>query len=330
MRSRIYIVTNSYPTKHNPIRGVFVKRMVDNLSSSCDKVIIHNNYGEFKLLGYLIFYIKTLWALFRNDGYFYVHQVTHSGILFKFFPKARVIFNFHGYDLLPPNLAGKLMLYSLQSRIRSAQGIVAPSKFFRDLIVRDLFVSKENVFISPSGGIEKHQTPQIPRRFKLGMISRFEDAKGWEDFFRLVNEFDRLYPGLAYYAGGYGNTDFINNFLDSAPNVTSDTELYHSDVIERMMQIEYFVFPSKHRESLGLVAVEAVSLGCKLITSNLGALPEVVYSIGGVSTSFENIESVLKYVDNDDIIWFKDGISNYDAESVGSELSGYVNSIFSQ
>ncbi len=330
MSKKLYIITNTFPSEKNKIKGVFVKKMYENLHLDKKIVLIHNNYRTNIFFRYILFYLRIFLALLDKNGVYYVHQVTHSGLLFILFPRAKVIFNFHGYDLLPPDMKGNVMLKLLIPRVSIASGIVVPSEFFRAILVNRINLEEGKIFISPSGGVDVQKMDCLERSFKFGMISRFEDKKGWEDYFRLIVEYNRRYPGHKYFAGGYGNQFFLDKYIHQDLDLTIDTNLIHKEALTRMCEIEHFVFPSLHQESLGLVALEARFLSCKLITSCNGALPDVTNKYGGLSVSFNDINIVITEILSDRVDWFKGNCNDFTSEKVGIDLSEFINNVLFQ
>ena len=101
----------------------------------------------------------TLRILFHRYELIYVHYITYSSIPLLFLSKIKklnIVVNIHGDDLLTKSKVAENVLQAVHKLLINSKLVVVPSEFFKDILI-DKFkdIRLQNIFVSPSGGVEK-------------------------------------------------------------------------------------------------------------------------------------------------------------------------------
>lgn len=293
---KILIISNLYPSPKHPFFGSFVKNFEDQLINDNRVEYVKGIYIKGirtntikKIFDYLFFYLKIIYysAFFRYD-LIYVHLISHSTLplrLVNCFKKLPLIFNIHGEDLLvTTNLAKWLLTHSLPL-IKKAKYIVVPSHFFKSITENILSdYPKEKIIISASGGIKESFSPgefNVPNNnnLRIGYVSRIDRGKGWDVLLdalsKLKNEEINLDVNIV---GGGPQEDLLIDKIKrlNLSNVNYIGPIAHDKLPSFYQSIDLFVFPTKLRESLGLVGLEAMACGVPVIGSKIGGLTDYI------------------------------------------------------
>jgi glycosyltransferase involved in cell wall biosynthesis len=228
--------------------------------------------------------------------------------------KKKIIVNFHGEDLTKFHIL-PLMLKTIFCKICDKSDlIIVPSEYFKKklLLIKEGYNSK--IFVSPSGGIntlifDKNIIP-LPRNKIPEIIycSRFDENKGWDDF---INAIALLEVKCTAIMIGYGYETSRVRQLIIDKKLEEVIFLYENisqiDIQKIYSNADLFVFPTRLAESLGLVALEAMSCGLPVIGTGIGALSEYlldgyngyVFEVGNISSLAMNIQNFLQLDDNE-------------------------------
>lgn len=300
---RVLVISNLYPSKATPYYGSFVKNFEDQLRSDTrvghlKGIYIKGLHGSSfrKVLSYSVFYIKIIYnTLFKNFDLIYVHLISHSTLplrLVSFFKKLPLIFNIHGEDLLTTTpLAGKLLKLALPL-VKQAQFIVVPSYFFKN--TTEQYISdypSERIIVSASGGIKDiffranncKNEHSLSRGIKIGFVSRIDRGKGWDTLIEAADKLEK--EGVDYYvniAGGGPQTEDLKSKIKELglTRVKYVGPIPHEELPSFYQSLDLFVFPTKLRESLGLVGLEAMACGVPVIGSRIGGLTDYIKENG--------------------------------------------------
>jgi len=76
--------------------------------------------------------------------------------------------------------------------------------------------------------------------------------------------------------------------IDAHPHMTNHGAVPNAQVREALKESHIFAYPSTWTETSCIAAIEAMSAGCQVVTSSLGALPETT---GGFATMYSFVEN---------------------------------------
>lgn len=195
----------------------------------------------------------------------------------------KIILNFHGEDLLE-------FVNKFNSRnkylVESADRIIFPSLYFKNLFLEKYSIKDEEqkIIISPSGGVNQKiffPDKKIKKENLIIFCSRFAKDKGWDDFINAICLVHSSNKDIKAVLIGYGEeiSDakelIIKNKADNFIKIYE--KLSQNQIAEIYRKSSVFVFPTRRlSESLGLVALEAMSCGLPVIGSNTAAIPEYI------------------------------------------------------
>lgn len=295
MSKQVLLISNMYPSKKFNFFGIFVKEFVNGLSlydfDFSNKVVIKSKpkFLLFKLFNYLIFYFKIVFKfLFSNYDLIYIHFPTFSALPFvflRYFVSVPVVLNFHGTDFLSNRLSSIILRSLLKPVFYSADLIVVPSNYFKNLVESKYPDLKTKLFISPSGGVDNTifkplDSPISNQIFKLGYVGRIDSGKGWETLVKAISICKERGEILSCYVVGSGaESNILKEFIlneNLGSHIVYCGPLQKKDLPTFYKSLDLFVFPTLLPESLGLVGIEALSCGVPLLSSGSGAIKDYV------------------------------------------------------
>lgn len=273
-------VSNMYPSVSSPSFGTFVYSTDLVLRSVFDvkNVVINKRLSTIrgKFFHYFVFYLTLFFeSLFKRWDLIYVHFPSHTFLpvcLSLFYKKTKLVINFHGGDAI--NQPGRSQLFfRLKSIInrqaaKKADLIVVPSEYFSEVIRLEYDVPEEKIFVNYSGGVDHHTfKPALNRdwgalRNRILFVSRMEPVKDplfLADFLQLYSY--RLSGFFFRFIGsGRLEQDFVSR-VSGCVNYEMLDSLSHDELAVQYREHGFIIQTSKS-ESLGLVALEAMSSGC--------------------------------------------------------------------
>jgi glycosyltransferase involved in cell wall biosynthesis len=317
MQPSVLVIANLYPTIAKPFFGTFVKNSADELQKQGAhvEIVALPQYGS-GFMGYCKFYLAAFIAAFKHDGIAYVHYVSHSVfpiLLAKIFNrKLTVILHYHGSDAFAESYEGKLRrlfktsICILANRISFL--VVVPSKFFANKIIEKFKLDPNEVFISPSGGVDSgvfysrrnYPLPINPAKTFL-YSGRMLKGKGClvaaEAAIRLANiNNDIKFKFIGDGPQRHNVLTILKPLIDSNRCEISGA-LSQDALADEFRKANFFMFPSyREGESLGLVVIEAMACGAIPLAINQAAISEIL----GDNTSllFNSKEEFVAQIDN--------------------------------
>lgn len=317
---KILMLTNMYPSKKYPHYGSFVKNTEDVLKKTKYKVKTikmskHDNKC-LRLLSYIRFSISYFLHAFRKYDYIYIHYISHTSIpvvfFNKIFHKKNIILNVHGNDIVPDRKEDHKNVLRSKKALKIASKVIAPSKYFKDVLVDDYNVKESIVYIYPSGGIDnklfsseismeeaKNKLSLDNNRKYIGMVSRIEKDKGYDNLIKAFNDLYKDYPEYDLLIVGSGEEDAMLDDLIEKYKLSS--RVYRAPLVSQKNLVYYykamdlFVLPSKRKsESLSLVGLEAMSSGTLTVISTVYGPKEYASDENSITYNKKNYEELTK------------------------------------
>lgn len=300
---KILIVSNMYPSKKYPHYGIFVKNTEEILQKNgfnVEKSVMYKQDKKIhKIMAYIFFYIKTLCMAIKNNyDVVYGHYASHTAlpILFikRILPKTDIIMNVHGNDIVPEDKKDEKYLKFSKKVLDISKIVIAPSIYFKNILVEKYNINPEIIKIYPSGGIntkifkkiDKKEARQIIKldveKKYVGFVSRIENKKGWDTLLRAIKILEhKIDKNVRFvFIGDGSEKDKFDNMIQEL-NI-KDKIIYESFKKQEDLPYVYnsfdaFCFPTYRKsESLGLVGLEAMSCGIIVIASNIGGPKEYI------------------------------------------------------
>lgn len=301
-----------YPSLKYPHYGIFVKNTNDILEQSgyqVDCIAITKTKNKFiKLFKYLFFVLKAIYSLnMKKYDLVYVHYPAFSAIPVRFWVrnKNKLIVNIHGNDLVPEEERDKKYIRNTDIAVKFSNRVVLPSHYFeKEFELRYPNYKKENIFITPSGGVNRDiffpkSKLEALKELKLNtdykyiaFVSRIEINKGWDLFIEAVKYLKGLLPEFKYIIVGSGIQEDLLEKMIQENNLEDYIIKYdyldHKQLSSVYNAIEILSFPSLRKsESLGLVGLEAMA--CRaIVVSTRGTGPESYIKDGDNGFIMEN------------------------------------------
>lgn len=276
----LYLLSNMYPSERNSTFGIFVQRFEEAVEGEFNvrRIVLTKRVGILsKLFGYLLLFgkvIKLFFVVDKNDIVYVHFPLYFSFFLYPFvFWDVPMVLNFHGSDAVFDSRLKRILFLCLKPIVRKCQKIVVPSFGYSKRIVALFKVSENKIFVYPSGGIDRRIFYPMEKHnnvFRLGFISNYIEQKGWMVFLQALDviKSSGKIPGFNAIMVGRGPDK--NKIVEEINNKNLDVEVIDNvdqhELVHIYNSLSVFVFPT-HRESLGLVGLEAMMCGTPVIAS---------------------------------------------------------------
>ena len=222
---------------------------------------------------------------------------------------ARLACMLQGEDCFLDGLAEPFRTQAWQElglRLREADLLMAPSRYFAELMAGRLGLPAERISVVPNGinlagyPAATGQARPLPEPPVLGYFARMSREKGLDllvDAFLLLKARGRV-PGLKLrVGGGCGPTDepVVQEQLAKLRHagVLADAEflrdLSREEKVRFLESLTVFSVPARYGEAFGLYLVESLAAGVPVVQPRTAAFPELVAASGaGVLCEHEN------------------------------------------
>lgn len=316
---KVLVISNMYPSKKDPVFGTFIQSFIEQLISlngikDTKKIVIKGRKNSliYKVWDYVVFYFKIISdLLFHQYDLIYVHTIAYPIPpirIVRLFKKLPLAFNVHGGDVLT---RGKMANYLKKSSIpllKEAKLIVAPSTFFKNILIKEFpFLKEDKIFVSPSGGVDSSFYNDYTRIenniFTIGFVSRIDKGKGWDIYIKAINILKHKGYNMKGIIAGRGNqiAEMKEMIVDLSlkENINYIGPVPYNQLPQVYTKLDLFIFPTQLEESLGLVGLEA--MGCKVpvIGSYIGGLKDYIKpNINGFFFESGNCEDLAKKIIN--------------------------------
>lgn len=300
MEKKILLLSNMYPSTSYPSYGIFVKNFADNLESNgitYDKVVmLKSNTKLKKLYTYFTFFIKAFFTvLLKKYDIVYIHYPSITAIpvlIVSKIKKINIYTNIHGTDADPVTEKEKKLEKNTGKAVKISEKIIVPSQYFKDMISKKYNLAEEKISVYPSGGINTELFyPQLENEIEatrkellveseemiIGFVSRIEKPKGWKIFIEALNELKKqkkLMNVKVIIIGSGSEENKLKTLITEyqlSENVITKKLVSQSELNNYFNAFDFFVFPTE-KESLGLVALEAMATKTPVIGSNIAPL----------------------------------------------------------
>ena len=348
----IYYISNMFPSEtKNDNYGIFCKKVYDFLQDKTLKISLlsvirgksfNRLYNLFRYLSLIIeIWFKIIFYNNKFDIIYFQYVWIHVFSiypLFKYLKRKhkKIVINFHGEDLLAFIEHPKKGLFN--KILTDSDLIIIPSNYYKTLLDSEYSINKQKLFVSASGGVDRNIFIHKERSsygHKIVFCSRFAEYKGWKDFVENVFILKKNQVNVEAIMIGYGeDMDLLQKQIKNYElndYITVKTNLSHEQIASEYAESDLFLFPTIANESLGLVALEAMSCGVPVIGSNIAALPEYIHNgengflvdIHSPEQLAEKVEEYFAFNDEMKAIFVKNALktaSFYETNWVVSEL----------
>lgn len=299
----ILLISNMYPSSKEPGFGTFIKNIYTQLSEkgfTIDKLVIDKKNKKIKkILDYLALYVKSIFK-YKNYDFIYIHFVSHTSIPFIILDalgfKFNLIAHVHGGDVKLLNGFNKFHFFLkkklVQKSLKIANAILIPSESYKDYLIDNYQIDREKLFIYPSGGVNIelfNKKNQIKREKKLiGYAGRLIKSKNVDLIIKSLVDLPEIKLEIVGDGPELKSLNELANKLSLSGRVSFHSSYSQEELAIWYNKINVLVYPSDS-ESLGLVPLEAISCGAKVLLSNIPAFSELQKN--GINVSLLDLKS---------------------------------------
>ena len=223
----------------------------------------------------------------RNPDLVHSHYATGYGTLGALVRHPRKIISIYGSDIFDFPHKSPVHKWYLKKVLASYDVRLSTSEVMADETISTYPVLKRPLVtpfgvdldkFHPGGRFQSERNEQIT----VGIVKKIADKYGIDILLRAFAKAKTMVPGsidLRLKIGGDGEGrqryETLSEKLGLRAAHVFDGFIDHEKVPDYLRSVDIFVAPSR-QESFGVAAVEAQAVGCAVVVSNVGGLPEVV------------------------------------------------------
>ena len=294
---KILLINNGYPSSKNPQYSTYISSIygcMKDAGLNVELLVLDTNFSskKEKIKKYYNYYKRLFEHDYTSYCAVYIHNYPHSflPLLFKLSSMKQLAIHWHGTDISPASLLGKILNRLSYFVIPKNTIHLAPSNYFADMVSKRLKIKRENIIISPSGGVDISAFPLSEKlendTVTLGFASSMRTDKGIDFVLKLMQQSEALVATtgrkVKLLCIGYGaEKEYYTQMFSKIRGVEIIDPLSKDKMASFYQKIDLLLLSTRMRESLALVGLEAMSCGVPVIATNDFALKE--YVIEGVS-----------------------------------------------
>lgn len=124
---------------------------------------------------------------------------------------------------------------------------------------------------------------------KIIYVGRVCKEKGCDNIINVAKEF----PTIEFKLVGKISDEFKN--INKPTNILMTGEISNNDVLNEMIQSDIFIFPT-HSEGFPCALLEAMAIGLPIISTPVGAIPDMLENEGGVYCQVNNEKQYIDQI----------------------------------
>jgi teichuronic acid biosynthesis glycosyltransferase TuaC len=322
---KIVVFSNMYPSSQHPTFGLFVKNQVELLQSAgldIDVVAIQDpGKGKIPALKkYITWFCRSFLYMIKNRkrlSLTHAHYAFPTGVLSlmgkRMFGVPYVV-TVHGGDI--DKMAAKSQRIANMTRkiLQQAEAVIVVGDKLREDVISRFGVSEPNVHVMSMGvdtsvfkyvsKVEAREKLALPIDEKILLfVGNVIREKG---LLELVDAFDSLKMSFSnnalYVIGSQKDANFVEELRlfvreKDVEDIHFKEPLGQADLALWMSAADALVLPS-HHEGFGLVALEAMSAGTKVVGTDVGGLSYLLGDRAGILVEPENPSSLAEGLRN--------------------------------
>ncbi|HZY80882.1 MAG TPA: glycosyltransferase family 4 protein [Cyclobacteriaceae bacterium] len=293
---KILLINNGYPSEVRPNYVTYIESIRECLVRAgfhVDLLVLDSRFHSTagKYWQFFLYY----WRLFFFSRYNRYDHVYINNYPYSFLPMAihfpwmkSIVIHWHGDDIFPGSTKSGLLNKLSYLFVRKDVVHLAPSDYFAKATEKTLRLPPGRVYVSPSGGIDteafvrKADKRRNAGKIRLGFASGLLKSKGMD----LVVDLLKQKAGIEKETGVniefhfiyYGaERDHYASALAELPGTVKHDPYPISGMVNFFNELDILLFPSlRQAESLGLVALEAMSCEAPVIATDNFAFRETV------------------------------------------------------
>lgn len=318
---KIVVLSNMYPTESHPTFGIFVKNQVEKLiEGGADiEVIAIDEPGKGKVLTlkkYMSWFMRSMLYVLKNKknvSLTHAHYAFPTGVLSfiakKVF-KIPYVVTLHGGDI--DKMAKKnANIKKMTKRIlTNASRVIVVGERLKEEVVRDFNVAAENVEVL-SMGVDTSVFKKLPQEEVRNTLNIPVDEnvilfvgnvireKGVSELIQAYGKVKKQNKkSRLYIVGSQRDTQYIEALTELIQRENIHDVYFHEPVAQKqlaewMAAADVLALPSYH-EGFGLVALEAMATGTRVVASDVGGLSYLLKDGAGILTPPKAVEALAE------------------------------------
>lgn len=320
MMKRIMIFSNMYPSKEHPTFGIFVKNQVELLHTTplTIETVVIDEPGKGKvttLKKYMSWFFRAFREMVSHRkelSLTHAHYAFPTGFISYVGKKwlgIPYVITVHGGDI--DKMAAKNALIAKMTKriLRAAEAVIVVGEKLKQDVLKTFQVPAERIHVMSMGvdtsvfqqipKEEARQALQLPQEEKLLLfVGNMIEAKGvlelMEAFKQLVSKDPKM---SLHFIGSSKDQAFMDTFSQRMTGFESS--IYHHEPLPQqtialwMASADAFVLPS-HQEGFGLVALEAMATGTKVVGADVGGLSYLLQDHAGMLVEPRNAAALAE------------------------------------
>lgn len=300
---QLLLLSNLYPCPDYPGYGGFVARMAHSLDKShfdVKKIVMRKFPSKLTLLfGYALYIYRAVREI--NKGTYdicYFHYGNHSLLPLLFIRQSiasKIVINFHGTDFTHDGLFPTIIRRLLKRKTKCSNLLVAPSKYFKSLLVDYYNIGLGSVVVSHSGGVDSSIFRNYFRfqRLRSGITrfvfaGRIDPGKGLELLISACKILVASCQSFELVIAGVGSSEtMVRREISTFENIHYVGYLNQDELYELYADCDFFVFPTVLDESLGLAPIEALQSGLPCISTPFNSGKEYLFDSKNSFVAFD-------------------------------------------
>ena len=280
---------------------------------------LFESYIDGNILKRLIFstysYFK-LYKLYKNYDLFHIHMASYGSTFRKIHyinflkrKNKKVIVHIHGAEYLRfyNSLSKRKQKYVINNLNKSDMIIALSEKWKYEFETQ---LKMKNVYVLNNGidteDFQKSISNCIENKYKFLFLGRLGKRKGAYDILKAIEELNNEDVKIKCYMAGDGEIDIFREIIDKK-NLNDCVEVIgwvdNIEKIKLLRDVSTVILPS-YNEGLPMSILEGMACGKAIISTNVGAIPEVVIeNENGIIVEPGNIEqikdAIKKIISND-------------------------------
>lgn len=337
-----------------PIDTYYIDRNIENLINMGHKVrLVNYKFGDniFEKIKNIFLFIKEIIKESKkkydliNVQYPFIAAIPLSIIKLN----SPLVVTLHGSDAIgETSLKERFTRFIIKNRTKKlmqrAEAVTVNTKQYLEEIEKNYNISLNNFHIIPTAGYNKdyfYPDFSIEKNNDLLFVGRLVEGKGIDLFLEIIDYYEKKQKNMKITIVGKGpfEEEIINlqtklKAKNSPVNLVYYDKLEQKSLGELYRKSKLFIFPTRYKESLGLVGVEALACATPVIGANIGGLQSYIkneYNGYLVEDDYKNyiymIDKYYNLSDSDKLIMKKnaiESIKNFEKDYVSTEFNNLL------
>ncbi len=315
--NKVVVFSNMYPSTEHPTYGIFVKNQVEQLKTAgVDvKVIAIHDPGKGKIekiTKYLSWGMRSFLYAMKNKKDIritHAHYAFPTGMVSLFIKKLYKIpyvVTIHGGDLDKMAKKSARIRRFTKSVLKEAATVITVGEKLRSDVINDYGIESQKVEVmsmgvdtnvfKPMGQEEVRLLLDVPLNERvLLFVGNVIEAKGVIELVGAFEQLEETHNDLLLYIVG---SQKDQRFTSEVKEKVGDNSTIHfkepvsqTELAKWMSAADILILPSYH-EGFGLVALEALAAGAKVVATNVGGLPYLLKDGAGILVEPGNAQAL--------------------------------------